>query len=372
MHTNLISGYIGLFKQTKEARPFALGRVSRVVLFRNPMPFFRSLFIFGALVLPVAVHAQTPTFSDVPVTDSLYSAVEYLKGMGAMTGYEDGTFRPEAKVNRAEAVKIIVTPLVTDKELKVFTKSSYGDVQTNAWFFPYVEFARAKLGIIDGPPNTMNFKPSDPVQKAQLLKMFFLANDIDAKSLYNEIKLPFAKDNGDVNAWYYPNMRFALASSMTMATSAKQLNPAKDLTRGDIALLLYRYYMYRDGKRTQVLLDTTESEVAPILKLLEQKNADEAGFAAARALIAARGALTKAPEEVIVKGAVKTAEAFQTLVLAYRANTDKKYDDAIKLSGDAWHIAQKAKEFSSSLAAVSAQIQAVSKNIADSARAAKK
>ncbi len=130
--------------------------------------------------------------------------------------------------------------------------------------------------------------------------------------------------------------------------------------------------MYIDGRRTQALLSEAESEIVNILQQLEKQDIDQASLASARALIASRGALIKAPDQAIVKGAVKTSEAFQTLVLAYRANAEKRYDDAIKLSGDAWQLAQKAKEFSSSLAGVSTQIQTVAKNMADTARAAKK
>lgn len=323
-------------------------------------------------MLPLGVGAQSQSFSDVAPNSPLFSAVEYLRAMQVMRGYDDGTFKPDQKVNRAEAVKIIVSSLATDGELKQFTKSTYADVPADAWFFPYVEFARQKLGIIDGPPAQTSFKPADPVLKAQLLKMFYVANGIDSQSLYSEVKLPFSEDVRDASQWYYPHMRYSLASSMVVSDSYGELNPEKALSRGDIALLLHRYYLYRDGKRTQTLLTQAAAELEPILKLLDQKKVDEAEFAASRSLMAARGALTRTPDEAIVKGAVKTSEAFQTLVLAYRANEAKKYDDAVKYAGDAWQLAQKAREFSSGLGTVASQLQTVAKNMADTARAAKK
>ncbi len=315
-----------------------------------------------------AAHAAS--FTDVPEKSPLFAAVEYLKLINVMQGYQDGTFRPDNKVNRAEAVKLIVSPLVTAQDLQGFAKSAYSDVPADAWYMPYLEVARQKFEIIDGPPKATAFNAANPVQKAQFFKMFFLANKIDVKGLYSEVKLPFANDVVDSNAWFYPHMRYALATSMTMVTQEGKLSPERELTRGDIALLLYRYAMYKDGRRTQALLSEAESEIVNVLQQLEKQDVNQAMFAAARSFIAARGALTSKPDEPIVKGAVKTAEGFQTLVMAYIAGSDKRFNDAIKLAGDAWHLAEKAKEFSPSLATVSAQMQTISKTIADEARAA--
>jgi S-layer homology domain len=335
------------------------------------MPYSRS-GVLGLCSVCIALSWSTGalagSFSDVPEKSPFYAAAEYLKLMGIMQGYGDGTFRPDAKVNRAEAVKMIASTQVTAEQLATFKKSSYTDVAADQWYMPYVEAARQNLGIIDGPPKATAFKPTDPVRKAQLFKMFMIANDIDANGMYSELKLPLASDASDVNAWYYPYMRYAVASSMTMVTQSGTLDPDKELTRGDIALLLYRYYMYRDGRRTQALLSEAEGEIVNILQLLESQDLLNAEFAASRSLIAARGALASKPDENIVKGAVKTAEGFQLLVQGYKAGASKDYATAIKLSGDAWHLAEKAKGFSPGLSTVASQMQTIAKNMADEAR----
>jgi hypothetical protein len=332
------------------------------------MHFIRSGLLVAALSLPMAAFAQTPSFKDVPANSSIFSAVEYLKARGIMQGYNDGTFKANNKVNRAEAVKLIVASIATAEQLAKHTKTSYGDVPADAWYLPYVEYAFKEAGIIDGPPKAAAFKGTDPVLKAQFFKMFFLANKIDINNMYSEIKLPLAMDAQNPSEWHYPFMRYAIASSMTMVQEDGMLSPGRELTRGDIAMLLYRYFMYVDGRRTQALLSEAESEIVNILKQLEEQEIDQAGYAAARSLIAARGALTSKPDEAIVKGAVKTAEGFQTLVLAYRAGAAKNYAEVIKLTGDAWHLAQKAQEFSPALSTVAQQMQTIAKNMADEAR----
>ena len=334
-----------------------------------------SLFLTGVLglALPISVLAQSAqTFSDIPASSTFHSAAEYLYANGIMSGYEEEggkrTFRPDNKLNRAEAVKLIVTPLMQADELATFTKSVYSDVPAGSWFLSAVEAARSKFGIIDYKESDPRFKPTDPVLKGQFLKMFLLASGVDAKSLYSEIKLPLSIDAQGVSEWYYPFLRYAIASSMTMVTQEGKFSLDRQLTRGDVALLIYRYEMYKEGRRTQALLSEAESEIVNVLQLMEADNIVNAEYAAARSLIAARGALTSKPDEPLVKGAVKTAEGFQTLTRAYRAGKDQKYQEVIQLTGDAWHLAEKAKAFSPSLTSVATQMQAIAKNMADQAR----
>lgn len=45
-------------------------------------------------------------FADVPDGHAHAAAIEYLQAHGIVSGYADGSFRPEATLNRAEFVKI--------------------------------------------------------------------------------------------------------------------------------------------------------------------------------------------------------------------------------------------------------------------------
>jgi len=146
------------------------------------------------------------------------------------------------------------------------------------------------------------------------------------------------------------------------------LHPDRALTRGDCALILHRFLMYKQGRRTQALLSEAESEIIIILGALEKNDIVTAEHASARGLLAARGAHLSKPDEPIVQGALKTAEAFRALVRAYRAGLNKDYAQVIKLTGDAWNLGARAKELAPSLASISDQVQKIAKGMADSAR----
>lgn len=122
-----------------------------------------------------------PTFSDVrstPVINEnadaaqkrriIYSAVHY----GIVTGYDDGTFKPDADVNRAEALKILslasqIGTIVSSGA--VITPPVFYDVTDGDWFGPYVkEFALR--GIVSGYGDG-SFGPANPITRAEAAKI---------------------------------------------------------------------------------------------------------------------------------------------------------------------------------------------------------
>jgi hypothetical protein len=306
----------------------------------------------------------------VPPTHEAYAAIEFLKEQGILQGYADGTFKPGNTVNRAEALKILVGSLLSADQINALKNASnYQDVPSDAWFAPYVEGARGYLKIIDGPPKTTAFNPTRPINLVEFLKLLLLSNNLNPQSLYSDLVIPLGGDASNVNEWYYPHIRLALANSVIMANEDGTFGVSRQLTRADIAQYVYRLAMYRENRRAQALLTLAENEILNVLAMLEQKNVAQAEYAAARSLVAARGALTSRPDEALVKGAVKTAEGFRTIVAAYRAGLEGRLEDVLKLSSDAWHLAEKVRGFSSNLETVAAQMQNIAKSMADEARA---
>ncbi|MBM3227424.1 S-layer homology domain-containing protein [Candidatus Peribacteria bacterium] len=318
-------------------------------------------------LLSARAHAQTASFTDLSPDHPVYAAGEYLKSKGIISGYSDGSFKPDKGVIRAEAIKIIVAPLLDSASLAQITTSPFSDVKQGDWFLGYVEAARQN-GIVDGPPEKTAFNGGNPVLKAEFFKMLQQAHSAKPLETLSEIQLPLAPDVGSPSDWFYPYMRYAIASSMTMIGADGLLRPDRPLTRGDCALILHRFLMYKEGRRTQALLSEAESEIIIILGALDKNDIVTAEHASARGLLAARGAHLIKPDEPIVQGALKTAEAFRALVRAYRAGLNKDYEQVTKLAGDAWNLSTRAKELAPNLAGISDQVQKIAKGMADSAR----
>lgn len=316
-----------------------------------------------SIPLPAAAQA----FTDIDSENYLYEAVEFLHARGIMRGYDDGTFRPRNSVNRAEALKIIVAA-VDDLDLPSPGTSSYSDIPANAWYQPYVEAAWTTLRVINGPPSATRFRPADPVAKHEFLKMFLLSQKVDVKGFLGEVQLPLAYDAPSTTEWYYPYLRYAVATSMTEATEQGELRPDRDMNRGAVALFLYRYFQYHDDAQVNELLTQMEVELVRAVQLLDKGDLAGADYATARAKLQSRGAMESVPEEPLAKGAVKVAEAYRHIVKAYQAGAQGKYDTAISEAGMAWNEAQRAREFSPSYERLAAEIQGIAKHAADTSR----
>lgn len=73
-------------------------------------------------------------------------AVNALKAMGAVNGYENGQFAPAAEITREEFLKIL---LVSLKMYEAGANCSYSDVPADNWAYPYIACATQK-GIVNG------------------------------------------------------------------------------------------------------------------------------------------------------------------------------------------------------------------------------
>lgn len=319
--------------------------------------------------LLIQTPALAASFSDVQSTHPAYNAVMFLADNGMVKGYADGTFKPDAPVDRAAAVKMILGGLVSEEEANAAAASapSYKDMPKDAWYRGWVAKGVA-LGFIDGPDKRPAFEGSRQVNLAELLKMLLIAHQMDQNS-YSEMKLPLALDVQDATAWLYPYLRLGIATSVVMVDSAGNLNPGKTLTRGDVATDVYRLLMYLNNRRAQALLTLTETELSNnVLSNLTPEGLQHAKMAYARAFLAVRGALTRRPDESIVKGAVKVTEGFGALISAYEAGVGGRLDDVLFATGEAWTSAEKAKEFSPGLAEIAANMQTIAHNMAEEAR----
>ena len=165
-----------------------------------------SLAAFAAACVFVSAapaFAQTPSFRDVPQSHIAFDAVEYLKAEGIIAGYADGTFKPDQKIDRAAAVKILISPLVTPQQLGQFGPTTvYQDIPTGAWYLSYVEAARQAFGIIDGPPKKSMFYGERNIQKAEFLKMLLIANKADTNA-FGEIRLALSTDVTNPDEWFH-------------------------------------------------------------------------------------------------------------------------------------------------------------------------
>jgi len=161
-----------------------------------------------------------------------------------------------------------------------------------------------------------------------------------------------------------------LSAGIIRPSQNMRVLPDEALTRGDLAIMLYRKMLYRDGAQVQTLLSRSENALIISMRALEQQNLQIASLAAANALITARGALNSSPDEKLAKAGVKLGEGIYTLTEAYRLVDEGNITDAVSLAGTAWHLAAKAREFSGTADALANSVQEMAADFAENVRSA--
>ncbi|WP_083681608.1 S-layer homology domain-containing protein [Paenibacillus sp. FSL A5-0031] len=136
-----------------------------------------------ALVLPISVPAFAATPSDV-VGKPVQSAVEELTALGIIAGYEDGTFKPDNTITRAELAKVIVIGSGNEGAAKLMqnVKPTFKDVKANVWYTGYINAAATK-GFILGDAGTKNFRPSDAVKFEEVVAVLVRSLGYQEKKL---------------------------------------------------------------------------------------------------------------------------------------------------------------------------------------------
>ncbi|MFH0770145.1 MAG: beta-propeller domain-containing protein [Candidatus Peregrinibacteria bacterium] len=157
-------------------------------------------------------------FADVNASTPYGEAISALEESGVIGGYNDGTFRPSATINRAEFLKIV---LEAREDGGSFAGANcFPDVQ-HEWFAAYVCTAQEE-GIVSGYSDGL-FRPEQTINAVEAGKM---------------IALSFKQDiQGDSSVWYEPYLR-ALESAKAIPPSITGLDRA--ITRGEMAEMIWR------------------------------------------------------------------------------------------------------------------------------------
>lgn len=186
-----------------------------------------------AFVVVCCLWAPTAGFAagfyDVSKDYTFYDEVEFLTSKQVITGFSDGSFKPEAGVTRAEAAMMIGRALGLNGDPK---DTHFSDVTANVTGSGYIASAVEK-GIISGfPDNT--YRPYQQVTRAQMaifLDKAFALKNAHPDNIFTDVS---------ENMIAYPSILNAYANGIVNGYSDATYQPDGSVSRGHFSAFLAR------------------------------------------------------------------------------------------------------------------------------------
>ena len=151
-------------------------------------------------------------------------------------GYNDGTFRPDNNMSRAEAAAIFARLISEQKGEKISGKSNFNDVSKSEWYSDYIGYL-SKYGIIKGYADN-TFRPNDNVSRAE-----FVAMTVRFNSLFNDVKKgSYTVKYTDVatNYWAYSDVAYAKHAGWLNGYADGTFKGDNAITRAEVVTVVNR------------------------------------------------------------------------------------------------------------------------------------
>ncbi len=146
-------------------------------------------------------------------------------------GFDDGTFRPNENMTRAQACTIFARLLLGTNEIPAGYTTRFTDVKTGSWYYNAVAYLDENefFNQIDGT----TYKPEEPITRAEFVD---LANK--ASSLVGNNKVSFTDVPAD--HFYYEAIMAAAQSGLVNGYEDETFRPDNTITRAEVVTVVNR------------------------------------------------------------------------------------------------------------------------------------
>lgn len=186
----------------------------------------------AAVAVTVTVVAVTPalaasTFSDVKAGDAHYEGITALHGAGIISGYPDGTFKPNQNVTRGQAAKIIAGVLGLDT--KNVENPNFADIPTSHQYYGPV----AALAALDAMEiyEDSTIEPNEAITRGELAYMIAQALGLEAEG-----DSPFTDVPADNDYAYFVTALYE--AGIAQGISETEFGVDSNVKRGQLATFI--------------------------------------------------------------------------------------------------------------------------------------
>lgn len=170
--------------------------------------------------------------------------MDHLKSRELLSGYPDGSFRPDAYVTREELVTLIIKALHKEQEAQQLARGEGSFLDTRQrWSRGFVDLAR-ELNITQGDGKDY-FHPQRIVTRQEAVTL--LVNALKEEELPEEGPNPF-KDGEDIETWARQAVAYAYTHGLIKGFPDGSFQPLQAVTRGQVAMMLEQFLNLRGQK----------------------------------------------------------------------------------------------------------------------------
>ena len=182
---------------------------------------------------------NTPSVENEVKTAAVFSDIEghWAKGwiknavnLGFVSGYEDGTFRPDRTITRAEFSKLLNNAMKIEKTKKI----NFSDVNENDWFYKEIQKSVA-AGFFSGYENN-TFRPNNPIKREEVAKV--VAGAITTGNIDGE-GATLLTDYNSIQEWAKISVNTVYNKGYILGYPDKTYMPSKALTRAEAVKIIF-------------------------------------------------------------------------------------------------------------------------------------
>lgn len=185
------------------------------------------------------VFSQEQKFSDIPLNHWAAEYIYELSDLGVTTGYQDGTYKPNNNIIRAESSVMIVRALKLETTNR---QSSFFDVSQNHWAYSSIS-AASEESIFKG--NNGYFYPNNNITRAEMAAVLYRSFNVELG--------PEIKSFSDISSrhWAYNEINSLASNKIINGYQDNTFRANNPITRAEFAAMLVRalnYVKVRDAK----------------------------------------------------------------------------------------------------------------------------
>lgn len=194
---------------------------------------------------PTANYSQT--FNDVPKSHWGFSYIGAMVQRGVLDGYPDGNFYPDNTVTRAEFAKIMMC--VAKRPVYWPSYKYFQDVETDAWYAPYVHSAYPFLsGYVYGEDNRY-YMPDEPALREDIAVALVKLKGYDTAGADTSILTTMFTDVSSISLDARKYVAVAVDRGLVSGYDDKTFRGQASITRAEAAAMLWRAYQYGNDNK---------------------------------------------------------------------------------------------------------------------------